>query len=246
MTYCVAIAVDAGIVFCSDSRTSAGVDQTSTYSKMHRFGIDSQRQFVLLTAGNLATSQGVVKRIKRDIRDGAQLNLLNAPSFEDAAEYIGQLNVEQQEKTKGGQTYEASFVLGGQINGSRHEALLIYPQGNFISSSDDTVFLQIGESKYGKPMLDRVVDSSLSLESGARLALISLDATIRSNVTVGPPFDLAIYRNGAFRLDQWHRFDFDSPFYTALRSSWQNGLTDAFGALPMFDWETADAQSPGT
>jgi putative proteasome-type protease len=129
------------------------------------------------------------------------------------------------------------MILGGQVRGEREGICLIYPQGNYIMASVETPYLQIGESKYGKPMLDRVIHGGMSLDEGARLALISLDATIRSNVTVGPPFDLAIYPANAFRLSRHERFEFDSPYYTELRQSWQQGLSDAFDGLPRFHWE---------
>ena len=145
MTYCVAISVDAGICFIADSRTNAGVDNVSTYSKMHIFGVDGERQMVVLSAGNLATTQGVISQLKKDIKMGAGRHLLNMPHLTDAADYLGDVSVAQQSKhTGGGANYEASFILGGQIVGQNPNAYLIYPQGNHITTSADTPFLQIG------------------------------------------------------------------------------------------------------
>ena len=154
MTYCVAISLDAGLCFLSDSRTNAGVDNVSTYSKMQTFGIDGDRQIILLSSGNLATTQGVIAQIKKDIRQKSACNILNTQHLEDAADYVGELNLTQQEKhTGGGANYEARFILGGQITGYKPKAYLVYPQGNHITTSADTPYLQIGESKYGKPIL---------------------------------------------------------------------------------------------
>ena len=166
MTYCVAISLNAGLCFISDSRTNAGVDNVSTYSKMHIFGIDADRQIILLSAGNLATTQGVIAQIKKDIRQKAKTNVLNVQHLEDAADYIGEVSVAQQEKhTGGGASYEARFIVGGQITGDKPRAYLVYPQGNHITTSSDTPFLQIGESKYGKPILDRILTPDSSLDT---------------------------------------------------------------------------------
>src|SRR5690606_37871257 len=158
MTYCVAIAVDAGLVFCSDSRTNAGIDQVSTYSKMHRFGVDGQRQFVILSAGNLGTSQATIARVKRDIKDRAIQSLLTVETMSEAADYLGAISRAEQEKhAKRAGGFGASFIIGGQIAGKKHRIMLVYAEGNHITSSNDTPFLQIGESKYGKPILDRIL-----------------------------------------------------------------------------------------
>ena len=185
MTYCVAISVNAGLIFCSDSLTNAGVDQASTYSKMHTFGVAGQRQFVLLTAGNLATTQAVVAQVERDIKQQEGLNLLNVGNLSDASDYIGRLSREQQEKHEDrGSNFEASFIIGGQIADGDPQLYLIYPQGNHITTSKDTPYLQIGDSKYGKPILDRILKPDTTLETAALCALVSMDSTMRSNLTV--------------------------------------------------------------
>jgi putative proteasome-type protease len=237
MTYCVAVSVDAGMVFCSDSLTNAGIDQVSTYSKMFRFGIDGQKQFVILTAGNLATSQATIAKINSDIRKGESDNLLSMNSIEDAADYLGDVSREQQEKHKiEGKKFEASFILGGQIAGSRHEIILVYPEGNHITTSDDTPYLQIGESKYGKPILDRILQPKLNLSTCAMCALVSMDSTMKSNLSVGPPIEALVYENDSLVLETPHRFDSNSDFLRDLSRGWDQCLKDAFRQMPPISW----------
>ena len=247
MTYCVSISVDAGLIFVSDSRTNAGVDNVSTYSKMNKFGCDGERQFVLLSAGNLATTQGVVSQLKKDIKTFAQTNLLTVSHMADAADYIGEINRIQQEKhTGGGTAYEASFIIGGQIMGSKPEAFLIYPQGNHITTSDDTPYLQIGESKYGKPILDRILTPESSIETAALCALVSMDSTMRSNLTVGPPIEVTVYHTDEFVLNQHYRLAEDSEYLRELKRSWDSNLKEAFQRLPPIAWsKNWDRQTAG-
>jgi len=237
MTYCVAISLDAGLVFVSDSRTHAGVDNVSTYSKMHRFGHDGERQFVLLSAGNLATTQGVITQLKKDIKQGVPVNLMTMAHMNDAAEYIGDLNRQQQEKhSSSGTTFEASFIIGGQIAGGDPACYMVYPQGNYITTSDDTPFLQIGESKYGKPILDRILTTASTLETAALCALVSMDSTMRSNITVGPPIEVMIYERDSFVLDHHYRFDESSDYLRQLGRTWDARLREAFNNLPPIAW----------
>ena len=237
MTYCVAIAVNAGLVFCSDSLTNAGIDQISTYSKMFEFGIEGERQFVILTAGNLATSQATIARLKSDIKKRVQLNLYNVTSMEDAADYLGEISREQQAKhTSKGGSFEASFIIGGQIGQGRQEIILVYPEGNHITTCSDTPFLQIGESKYGKPILDRILKPELDLDTSAMCALVSMDSTLRSNLSVGPPIDVLIYNNGSLTLKNHHRFNHDSEFLRDVKRTWDGLLKDAFRQMPSLSW----------
>ena len=237
MTYCVAISVKAGLVFVSDSRTNAGVDNVSTYSKMHTFGNPGERQFVILSAGNLATTQGVISQLKRDIQQFAPLNLMTVSSMSDAADYIGNVNVQQEEKhTSGGSNYEASFVIGGQIAGGKPSIYLVYPQGNHITTSKDTRYLQIGESKYGKPILDRILSSTVSLETAALCGLVSMDSTMRSNLTVGPPIEVMVYESNSFILNRHYHFSDDSDYLRELKKNWDMKLKDAFNNLPPIAW----------
>lgn len=243
MTYCLGIKVNQGLVFASDSRTSAGVDDVRTYGKMHAFEFEGEALFVLLTSGNLATTQSVVGQINRDLRNPeADFNLRKAKCLYDAAEYVGRLNVRAQKLASlEGEAYdiklEATFILGGQVKGEESGLYLIYPIGNCISTSQHTPFLQIGESKYGKPILDRIVNPDLPLEDAARCALVSLDSTMRSNISVGPPLDLMIYQADSLSLGTRMRMDFETPYYRLLKDVWGRELEAVFNKLPRFEWE---------
>jgi putative proteasome-type protease len=230
------------MVFCSDSRTSAGPDMLSSYSKMHVFTPAPDRLIVLLTAGNLATTQAIVSRVESEQDKPGIVNLGNCSDMAGVARYIGGIVQDEHARaqsaaTAGGVDTSTSLLLGGQIQGGGMANYLVYPAGNYITDSDQNPFLQIGESKYGKPMLDRVLSTQTSLADGARLALVSLDATMRSNVTVGPPFDLAICPRDTFTLARHERIHVDSDFYRDFRAAWQDGLQAAFRGLPPFDWE---------
>jgi putative proteasome-type protease len=241
MTYCIAISLEEGLVFCSDSRTNAGIDQVSTYSKMHCFGIDGERQFVLLSAGNLGTTQGVIARLRRDIERRTEPNLFSVPYLSDAAEYLGGLNRAQMTKhASNGMTAgflpEATFIIGGQIGTEPAGIYLTYPEGNFITTSDQTPFLQLGESKYGKPILDRILAPDTSLEQALRCALVSMDSTLKSNASVGPPIEALLYPKDLGRIGLRLRFEADDPNLILLRKSWDQSLRMAFRTLTEFDW----------
>lgn len=244
MTYCVAISVSAGIVFCSDSRTNAGVDQISTYSKMYRYELGPERQFVVLTAGNLATSQATMSQMKKDLRQQADVNLNTVSSIGEAADYLGEVSRNQQEKHGVvGSGFRASYILGGQIAGAGHRIALVYPEGNHITSSADTPFLQIGESKYGKPILDRILSLDTPLETAARSAMVSMDSTMRSNLTVGPPIEVLIYHTNSFRLQPYYRFEEGCDYLRNLKKNWDNLLKEAFHKLPHLDSHTIPPSS---
>lgn len=237
MTYAVAVKVDEGLVFVSDSRTNAGVDQIRTYGKMHTFCGDGSRFFCLLSAGNLATSRAVVDRLERDLEEDAKVSLRTLQHLTDAADYIGRMSREEQRKHSKhskGQKFSpgASFILGGEIEGEGHSILLIYPEGNYIPVSRHAPFLQVGEEKYGKPILDRIIEPGLSLEVAARCALVSMDSTMRSNATVGPPIDLLMYRAGSRRPGSQVAFGEDDDYLRLLRRAWQDSLKEAFAKLP--------------
>ncbi|MCW8108437.1 peptidase [Alteromonas ponticola] len=246
MTYCLAIKVNKGLVFASDSRTNAGVDYIATYSKMTRFVWPGERVCVLLTSGSLATSQAVVNAIYRDLENAdAEINLLKSKHLHEVACYIGKLSQKEQlmhakAMEKSGSSAESSFILGGQIKGQEPEIFMIYPQGNYISASHDTPYLQIGENKYGKPILDRIVQGNTTLEDAARCALVSLDSTIRSNISVGPPVELAIYQNNQIDEPFHQTLTLNSPMYKSLQKQWTQGLKRAFNRLPRFEWEKKD------
>ena len=241
MTYCLAIAVDEGLVFASDSRTNAGVDQVSTYSKMHIFGNDGDRQIVLLSAGNLATTQAVIATVDRDIRDAAETHLMSVPNMESAAEYVGRIVQGQDERhgaavSAAGISAEASFIVGGQIHGRRTRVSLVYPQGDYIPTSDETPFLQVGEIKYGKAILDRVIHKSTSLDEAALCALVSMDSTMRSNAAVGPPIELLSYRKDSLRIEHYLRLKEDNEYLIDIKRAWNENLLTAFRKLPPVTW----------
>jgi len=249
MTYCVAIKVNEGLVFAADTRTSAGVDDVRTYNKLHVFEFAGERVFIVLSAGNLATTQAVLANLRRDLEDpNAAVNLRRVRHMYDAAEYVGGLSVKAQKDTAAQMQFassvdlRATLILGGQIQGEEPALYLIYPEGNCISTSPETPYLQLGESKYGKPILDRVIRSALPLEDAARCALVSLDSTMKSNVTVGPPLDLAILPRDALRITHTLRLDLDTPLLAQLREAWGQALMQAFRNLPRFDWELPEAQ----
>jgi putative proteasome-type protease len=210
---------------------------------MYTFLFPGNRSLYILTSGSLATSQAVINRISSDLKnENVSFNLLKANYLHEIAEYIGELSQNQQTKhdvamRKSNMSSESSFIVGGQIAGQNCAIFHVYPQGNYIKASAETPYLQIGESKYGKPILDRVVAATTSLEDAARCALVSLDSTIRSNISVGPPIELAIHTNGDLNDTYHNTFTANSPMYKSLQKQWNEGLKRAFKRLPRFDWE---------
>jgi putative proteasome-type protease len=249
MTYCVAIKVHDGLVFAADTRTSAGVDDVRTYNKMHSFEYPGERAFVILSAGNLATTQSILTNLQRDMDNAAPVNLRTVRHMYDAAEYVGQLSVRSQrdavQQSQATVDFRTTLILGGQIMGEEPALYLIYPEGNCISASQETPFLQIGEFKYGKPILDRIIRTHTTLEDAARCALVSLDSTMKSNLSVGPPLDLAILPRDALAVTHRLRLDLDTPFYAQLKKSWGEQLERVFREqLPRFEWEQQVSQQP--
>jgi len=241
MTYCVAVRVDEGLVFVSDSRTNAGIDHLSTYSKMFTFGREGERSFVVLTAGNLATTQSVISQVKRDIKQNNTPNLMTVENMTEAAEYVGQLSASQQQKHStavagGGFDTSASFILGGQIGGGSHRIFMIYPEGNFITATAENPYQQIGEIKYGKPILDRIITRETRIEEAALAALVSMDSTMRSNATVGPPIDVLIYAKDSFSLHRHFILQDDDPYLHEIKASWDQKLKEAFTELRRVTW----------
>ncbi len=236
MTYCLAVAVEEGLVFASDSRTNAGADQVSVFGKMHVLLESEDRLFVLLAAGNLATTQAVRTRVRHDLEFDRQPNLQTVSNMAEAAEYIAGINLDQRKKhsevTDEAVNMTATFILGGQIRGRSPAIFLVYPEGNYIRASKLTNFLQIGELKYGKPILDRLIRDDLSLDDVARVALLSMDATMRSNATVGPPIEVLTYEADRFRVRSQMVFDHDDEYLRSLRNAWQSYVEKAFSVLP--------------
>lgn len=196
----------------------------------------------LLSSGNLATTQAVISKVKQDLTQYAQVNLLSVTTMHEAADYLAGISTttqKQQSLRNPSGTYEATFILAGQIGNLPMETLLVYPQGNFIYESDPYPFLQIGEVKYGKPILDRVAKRDISLEAAARCALVSMNSTMRSNLTVGPPIELLIYKKDALYVNTYMSLSDKDDFAQKLSSSWDKGLNEALDALPPFPWHTA-------
>jgi putative proteasome-type protease len=237
MTYCLAACVKDGLAFVSDSRTNAGIDQLGTFSKMHPFVDIGGRFFALLSAGNLATTQAVIAKLRRDIRDNAKTSLASVKRIRDAAEYIGetsrQIQVKYPENERAeGFSPDADFIFGGQIGDASHALFHIYSQGNFVSPTELAPFLQIGEQKYGKPILDRIIQIDTGLETAARCGLVSMDSTMRSNASVGPPIELMMYRAGSPGSHTHIVYNEDDPYLRRIRESWAENLRLAFEKLP--------------
>ena len=248
MTYCLSINVDRGLIFCSDSRTNAGMDNIGTYSKMHTFVWPGERVFVLLSAGNLATTQAVIKKIYRDIEQSIVPNLLSVGTMSEAADYIGiastQVQRQQTSRDTANTNFEATFIFGGQMAFEPPEIFMVYPQGNYIHESSEHPFLQIGETKYGKPIMDRVIKRHTNLERAARVALVSMNSTIRSNVTVGPPVELLIYERDSLTEGRRLFLTDDDPFAREISERWNQGLILALENLPLFKWEKPARETP--
>lgn len=237
MTYCLALRLDEGLIFLADTRTNAGVDNVSTYRKQHVIRAADDRLFVLQSAGNLATTQEVLDRIERDLASAeAPESLATVRHLFEAALYIGRLGQEVVAAHRDGlgavgADATATFLLGGQIAGERPDVLLVYPEGNYIRASDERPFLQIGESKYGKSMLELAVHARLGVVDAAKVALSSMLSTARANLSVGPPYDLAVYRNGSLELQE-HRIEEGSAYLAELQEVWVRHLTQAIAELP--------------
>ena len=241
MTYCVGLKIDRGLVFMSDTRTNAGMDSISTFKKMHVWEEPGERVIVLMSAGNLATTQAVVSLL--DERNKAvgdrQEKLLETPSMYQTVRLVGETvkEVITQSSPTGDQAdsyFNASFILGGQIKGSPPRLFMIYPEGNFIESTDDTPFFQIGETKYGKPIIIRAYDRAMSLAETVKLLLVSFDSTLKSNLSVGLPLDLLFLEKDALKVGLRKRFGQDDQYYRAISEGWSNALKAAFGSLPDF------------
>lgn len=244
MTYCLAVCLNQGLVFGSDSRTNAGVDYVTTYSKMRVLSPAPDRIFVVLSAGSLATTQEIGNHIRRDIENpSGGKHLGNVSYLFEAAEYIGSLSQTVQQKhaqalNASGFSGEVSLIFGGQILGRPPEIMLIYPQGNYISASEQTPYLQIGETKYGKPVLDRFLKPETTLEKAAMTSLISLDGTARSNVSVGPPFELLLLTKDTLSCKHL-KFSEDNSSLKQVHDQWEQGLRQTLDSLTPLDWSSA-------
>ena len=232
MTYCLALRLDEGLFFMSDTRTNAGVDNVSTFRKLHVVKPAEDRLFVVQSAGSLATTHEVLDRVERDLA-GEGGSLATVGRLFEAAQYLGQLSrdVATAHQAALGSAATATFILGGQIAGERPEIFLVYPEGNYIRASDELPFLQIGETKYGKFLLELAVRAHVDLITAAKIALSSMISTARANLSVGPPYDAAVYRNGSLAVGEV-RIEADSPYLTQLDEVWSRHLLAAIGELP--------------
>lgn len=242
MTYCVAMLLDTGLVFLSDSRTSAGIDQISTFRKTAVFQTPGERVIVLQSSGNLAITQAVTNLLQEQIEslDGG-LSLLTCSSLFEAARLVGDALREVQRRDapalkEFGVEFNASLILGGQIRGEPPRLFCLYAAGNFIEATPETTYFQIGESKYGKPIMDRVVRRSSSLSEGAKCALVSMDSTIRSNLAVGLPLDLVIVKRDRYAVARHLSIDSDDEYFHNLTDLWSEALREAFTRLPEPNW----------
>lgn len=248
MTYCVAISTKDGLVFCSDSRTNAGTDMLYSHSKMHIFHADPTRIFVVLSAGNLATTQAVINRLESEMEDPNITNLHNCGRMLDAAKYVSRISREEQTNAQtstaqAGVDTSVSLIFGGQVEGCEPAIYLMYSVGNFISNSEGTPFLQIGESKYGKPILDRILSIDTCLEDAARCAIVSMDSTIKANASVGPPIEVLVYEKDSFETNHYIKLVEEDEYLREIKQAWNEALQHAFSSLPKFDWENRSASN---
>ncbi len=245
MTYCAAVALDAGMVFASDSRTHAGVDNIASFRKMYVFSKDGDRVIVMLTAGNLSITQSSIKRLEEHARrDDSPRTIMNAESMYEVADMTGQALRDRRERDapylqQGNVDSSASFIVGGQIRGEAPRLFHVYSEGNFIESTPETLYFQIGESKYGKPVIDRVIRSETSLLEATKCLLVSFDSTMRSNISVGLPIDLLIYERDSLKISYRHHIVETDPYFNMIHSRWGEGLRKVFTELPNPDWDVA-------
>ena len=241
MTYCVGIMLDSGLIFASDSRTHAGADNFARFCKMTVFERAGDRVFVLLSSGNLAGTQAVISLLKQRNTDNGVPNLWGAKSMFDAAMLVSDAMREVdrrdgQHLAANAVSFNASFILGGQIAGEPPRLFRLYTQGNFIEASLETPYFQTGEAKYGKPIIDRVITRSTSLNDAAKCMLVSFDSTMCSNLSVGMPIDLICYQRDSLEVGMRRRFDEGDAYFTALGKQWTEGTRQVFSRLPNLDW----------
>jgi putative proteasome-type protease len=250
MTYCLALRLHEGLVFLSDTRTSAGLDNVGSYRKLHLVRAAPDRIFVIQAAGSLATTQEVLDRVRRDLGSGqAEVSLATVDHLFEAALYLGGLSRQvalehRQALAESGTDGTATFILGGQIAGEPPDILLVYPEGNYIRASDDRPFLQIGESKYGKFMLEMAVVARVDLDTATTIALGSMMSTTRANLSVGPPYDGCIYLNDSLTTQEF-RIDSDSPLLARLKETWERQLMEAIAELRAISRADPTFQSAG-
>ncbi|PIF25441.1 putative proteasome-type protease [Acidovorax sp. 56] len=253
MTYCVAIKLNAGLVFLSDSRTNAGLDQISSFRKMMIYEKTGDRFMVLLSAGNLSISQSVREILQttqiKDRDDAEGITIWNAKSMFDAARVLGAAvrHVHDRDGAalkRSGVDFNVSLVFGGQIKGEGMRLFQVYSAGNFIEATSETPYFQVGESKYGKPVLDRVLTPDTPLDEAAKCALVSMDSTLKSNLSVGLPLDLVVYEADRFATDKVVCIDENNPYFRMLHNSWGQKLREVFDSIEDPAWNGGSTQAP--
>jgi putative proteasome-type protease len=241
MTYCVAMSLDAGMIFASDSRTNAGVDQIARFSKMRSFIREGDRVIVMLSSGNLSITQSAVNLVEQRARTENELSLWNAASLFDVARLVG--DALREVKSRDGPYLlqnnidsSANFIVGGQIKGEPPRLFDVYSEGNFIEATAETCYFQIGESKYGKPVIDRVVTRSTSLLDATKCTIVSFDSTMRSNISVGLPIDILVYESDTLTVKLKRRIEESDGYFQLVHTQWGEGLRRVFAQLPDPDW----------
>ena len=243
MTYCVGVLLDGGMVFASDSRTNAGVDHVSSFRKMTVYERPAERVIVILSSGNLSVTQNALTLLEQQSKRGEGApNIWSAPSLFDVATMLGDCLREVKRRdapylTQNNIDASANFVVGGQMKGERQRLFMLYQEGNFIEATPETPFFQVGETKYGKPIIDRVVKRSTSVIDATKCVLISFDSTMRSNVSVGLPIDLLTYARDSLRVQIQRRIGETDPYFTMIHHQWGEGLRRVFAQLPDPYWE---------
>lgn len=240
MTYCVGMIVDKGLVLMSDTRTNSGVDNISVFRKMFHWQVPGERMISVMTAGNLATTQAVISQLEERSKqpEDRETTLLNGPTMFSVVGEIGKLlraTIETQQQANGERgkgRFTASMIVAGQIAGMEPRLFMIYPEGNFIEASWDTPFFQIGETKYGRPILIRGYDRDMSLEDAVKLVMVSFDSTLKANLSVGLPLDLLVIGKDEFAPTHEHRVTADDPYFDKISSNWSDALRSAFHSLP--------------
>ena len=244
MTYCVGMKLDKGLVLMSDTRTNSGVDNISVFRKMFTWQVPGERIITLMTAGNLSTTQAVVSQLEERTKEPDERDnvLLKSPTMFQVATEIGKILrkiiAERQlaNGDKGRGRFTASIIVAGQIAGMEPRLFMVYPEGNFIEASLDTPFFQIGETKYGRPIIIRGYDREMSLEDAAKLLMVSFDSTLKANLSVGLPLDLQVIGRDAFEASHEHRITHEDSYYQAISTGWGNALKNAFHSLPDYSF----------
>lgn len=244
MTYCAALMLDQGLVFMSDTRTNSGVDNVSQFRKMYTWSVPGERTITMVAAGNLATTQTVAGLLndRTHVLQDRSPSILEAPTMFQVAQLVGETlksTLSSHGEQAADSTFAATLILGGQIGTMEPRLFLIYPEGNFIEAGADTPFLQIGETKYGKPILVRTIDPAMTFDQAIKLLLISFDSTIRANLSVGPPLDLHVYERDSLAAGVTVRIEHDDPYFETVSKGWSQALRQAFDSLPDFTLDSA-------